>query len=98
MAYYDTLTGLPNSLFNELLEQSIYLANGTQNLIGMVFMDLDSFKSVNDTVGHQVGDEMLQQLACRLSECLRKQDVVSRFGVGMNLWSCSAQWAVLKTF
>lgn len=81
MAYYDTLTGLPNrSLFNELLEQSIYLANETENLIGMVFMDLDSFKSVNDTVGHQGGDEMLQQLACRLSECLRKQDVVSRFG------------------
>lgn len=81
MAYYDALTGFPNhALFKKQLEQAIHLARGTGNLIGVLFIDLDSFKSVNDTIGHLGGDEMLQQVAARLSGCLREHDMVSRFG------------------
>jgi diguanylate cyclase (GGDEF)-like protein len=81
MAYYDALTGFPNhTLFKNQLEQTIHLARGTENLIGVLFIDLDSFKSVNDTIGHLGGDEMLKQVACRLSGCLRQHDTVSRFG------------------
>ncbi|MGE5404285.1 MAG: EAL domain-containing protein, partial [Candidatus Saccharibacteria bacterium] len=81
MAYYDALTGLPNRiLFKNRLEQSIELAKRTQTLIGVVFIDLDSFKAVNDTMGHDVGDEILQQVAGRLSGCVRKHDTVCRFG------------------
>ncbi|WP_082452148.1 EAL domain-containing protein [Paenibacillus ihuae] len=81
MAYYDALTGFPNhALFKKQLEQAIRLARGTGKLIGVLFIDLDSFKSVNDTIGHLGGDEMLQQVAARLSGCLREHDMVSRFG------------------
>ncbi|MDF2539770.1 MAG: hypothetical protein K0S76_2791 [Herbinix sp.] len=81
LAYYDALTGLPNpTLFRNRLEQAIHLAKRTETLIGVVFIDLDSFKSVNDTIGHLGGDEMIRLVAERLSECLRKQDTVSRFG------------------
>ncbi|WP_379135391.1 putative bifunctional diguanylate cyclase/phosphodiesterase [Paenibacillus sp. sgz500958] len=81
MAYYDALTGFPNhSLFKNQLEQTIQSAKGTDHLIGVLFIDLDSFKIVNDTIGHLCGDEMLKQVACRISGCLRQQDTVSRFG------------------
>ncbi|ULO06903.1 EAL domain-containing protein [Paenibacillus sp. 19GGS1-52] len=81
MAFYDDLTGFPNyTLFKKQLEQSIQSSRGTDNLIAVLFIDLDSFKSVNDTIGHLGGDEMLIQVACRLSGCLRQHDTVSRFG------------------
>ncbi|WP_232381014.1 putative bifunctional diguanylate cyclase/phosphodiesterase [Paenibacillus tianjinensis] len=81
MAYYDALTGFPNhAMFKNQLEQAIHSARGTGNLIGVLFIDLDAFKSVNDTIGHLGGDEMLQQVAVRLSRCLREHDMVSRFG------------------
>lgn len=81
MAYYDALTGLPNRiLFKNRLEQAIHLANVTKKNIGVVFIDIDSFKAVNDTMGHEGGDEMLKEVACRLLGCVRKQDTVSRFG------------------
>lgn len=81
MAYYDALTGLPNhTLFKNRLEQTIHLARETESLIGVVFIDLDSFKSVNDTIGHLGGDEMLKQVAGRLSGHLGKHDTLSRFG------------------
>jgi len=81
MAYYDALTGLPNrTLFKNRLEQAIHLAKRTEKLIGIVFIDLDSFKEVNDSMGHEGGDEMLKQVAGRLSMCVRKQDTVARFG------------------
>lgn len=81
MAYYDALTGFPNhTLFKNQLEQTIQSARGTNKLIGVLFLDLDSFKSVNDTIGHLGGDEMLKLVAFRLSGCLRQQDTVSRFG------------------
>jgi diguanylate cyclase (GGDEF)-like protein len=81
MAYYDALTGLPNhTWFKKQLEQTIELSRGTENLIGVLFIDLDSFKSVNDTIGHLGGDEMLKQVRHKLSNCLRQHDMVSRFG------------------
>lgn len=81
MAYYDSLTGLPNRrLFKYQLEQAIYLARRTEEFIGVISLDLDSFKAVNDTMGHDAGDEVISQLAVRISQCLRKHDIISRFG------------------
>jgi len=81
MAYYDSLTGLPNrTLYLNRLEQAMKASLRSGKNIGVVFVDLDSFKTVNDTIGHHGGDEMLIQMANRLSGCLRKHDTVSRFG------------------
>jgi len=81
LAFYDGLTGLPNrTLFKNRLEQAIHLAKRMEKFIGVVFIDLDSFKAVNDSIGHDGGDEVLKQVALRLTECLRKQDTVTRFG------------------
>lgn len=81
MAYYDALTGFPNyTLFKNQLEETIQFAEETSKHIGVLFIDLDSFKIVNDTIGHLGGDEMLKQVAGRISGCLRKGDMVSRFG------------------
>jgi len=81
MAYYDTLTRLPNrTLFRDRLNQSVLLAERTCDIIAVIFMDLDSFKNVNDTLGHEGGDELIIEVARKLSESLRKSDTVSRFG------------------
>ncbi len=81
MAYYDHLTGLPNRmLFSDRLNQAIYLAKRTEKFIGVMFMDLDSFKAVNDTVGHMGGDIILKEVAQGLVGCLRKADTIARFG------------------
>lgn len=81
MAYYDQLTKLPNRfLFNDRVNQAIHLANRTEKMIGIIFLDLDSFKTVNDTMGHELGDELLQIVGHKISQCLRKSDTVSRFG------------------
>ncbi|MGE5677479.1 MAG: EAL domain-containing protein [Pseudomonadota bacterium] len=81
MAYYDALTGLPNGMqFRNRLEEAISLANRTEKLIGVMFVDLDSFKIVNDTMGHDAGDTLLVHMAQRLSGCIRKYDIVARFG------------------
>ena len=81
MAYYDALTGLSNrALFSNRLAQSIHLARRAEKLIGVFFIDLDSFKAVNDTMGHEGGDELLKHLAERLSGGVRKYDTVARFG------------------
>ncbi len=80
LAYYDSLTGLPNKeLFVIHLNQAIHLAKRNATTIGVVFIDLDSFKSVNDTVGHATGDAALKEIAVRLSSCLRAEDTVSRY-------------------
>lgn len=81
MAYYDALTGSANhTLFKNQLEESIQSAGETGKPIGVLFIDLDSFKNVNDTIGHLGGDEMLKEVAGRIAGCLREQDMVSRFG------------------
>lgn len=81
LAYHDVLTGLPNrALFSNRLEQAIHLAKRTEKYIGILFIDLDGFKAVNDTLGHDWGDNLLKQVAVRVSNCIRKYDTIARFG------------------
>lgn len=81
MAYYDALTDLPNrTLLMNRINQAIDLATRTEKLILIVFIDIDNLKAINDTMGHDGGDELLIQMAGRLSGCMRKYDTVSRFG------------------
>jgi len=80
-ANYDELTGLPNrSLAKDRLEQTIAKSKRQALNPCVVFLDLDNFKYVNDTLGHAAGDELLQQAARRLSACARKSDTVARLG------------------
>jgi diguanylate cyclase (GGDEF)-like protein len=81
LAYYDGLTALPNrSLFNKLLSQAISQAKRHHRQLAVAFIDLDRFKQINDTLGHEAGDELLKQVASRLKGCLRDGDVVARLG------------------
>ncbi|HXA47317.1 MAG TPA: diguanylate cyclase, partial [Burkholderiaceae bacterium] len=80
-ANYDRLTGLPNRhMFSDRLEQAIIKAHRTHSQVGLMFLDLDFFKEVNDTLGHGVGDELLKQTANRLRSCVRQSDTVARMG------------------
>ncbi|MDD4565584.1 MAG: EAL domain-containing protein [Eubacteriales bacterium] len=80
MAYYDHLTGLPNrTLFSDRLSQAIHLAKRNGRFVGVLFLDLDGFKMVNDTMGHSGGDALLKELSQDLRNCLRKTDTVARF-------------------
>jgi diguanylate cyclase (GGDEF)-like protein/PAS domain S-box-containing protein len=81
LAYHDALTGLPNrKLFSDRLAIALAQARRNQKRVGLAMLDLDHFKSVNDTLGHDVGDLLLQATAERLSAALRKGDTVARFG------------------
>ena len=82
IAYYDPLTGLPNrQLFKEILNQSLAHAQRHKRLLAVLFLDLDRFKVINDTLGHAVGDQLLQAVALRLKQCCRRdEDMVSRRG------------------
>jgi diguanylate cyclase (GGDEF)-like protein/PAS domain S-box-containing protein len=81
MAYHDPLTGLPNRLlFADRAHQALNFAMRNQQLIGMLFLDLDHFKNVNDTLGHAAGDQLLKSMTERLRECLRDSDTIGRFG------------------
>ena len=81
LAYHDKLTGLPNrALFEELLENAIARARRHDLAVGVVFLDLDNFKLVNDSLGHHAGDLLLAQLADRLRGCTRETDLVARQG------------------
>lgn len=80
-AYYDGLTGLPNRvLFHERLEKCIEVAKASGDSLGVIFFDIDGFKEVNDTMGHDWGDHLLNRIGTRLSESLRKCDSIARFG------------------
>jgi len=80
MANHDLLTHLPNrSMFMGQLEQTIRL-NPRRKIIAVMFLDLDNFKSINDTLGHHAGDELLRVVSSRIRSCLRVSDLVARFG------------------
>ena len=81
LAYHDTLTALPNrSMFTRLLTQSIGHAQRYGSKLALLFIDLDRFKQINDTLGHDAGDQLLQEVAARLKTCLRESDMVARLG------------------
>ncbi len=81
LALYDALTGLPNRrLFYDTLNLYLPRAKRNRNYAGLLFIDLDGFKSVNDNYGHDYGDDLLRQVAKRLTSCTRKEDLVARMG------------------
>lgn len=81
LAHHDPLTSLPNRyLFYQHLDQSLAWAQNHQVLVGLLFIDLDGFKQINDTLGHDWGDRLLIAVAARLSGCLRHSDIISRLG------------------
>ncbi len=81
LAHHDSLTGLPNRLlFNDRLKQAIQRAERAKRELALIFLDLDKFKMINDTLGHDIGDIVLVETACRLEECLRKSDTIARLG------------------
>jgi diguanylate cyclase len=80
-ALHDSLTGLPNRvLFKDRLQHGIAQAQRHQWVLAVMFVDLDNFKTINDTHGHQVGDAVLQTVAVRLKQNTRNEDTVSRYG------------------
>jgi diguanylate cyclase (GGDEF)-like protein/PAS domain S-box-containing protein len=80
-AFHDNLTGLPNrKLFNDRLVQTIKIAERQQQQLAVLFLDLDRFKNINDTLGHGVGDKLLKETAQRLSKSVRSEDTVARLG------------------
>jgi len=81
MALYDNLTNLPNRvLFLDRLRQAITLSKRYDHMLALLFLDLDRFKKVNDTLGHLAGDMLLKETAFRLIQCVRESDTVARMG------------------
>lgn len=81
LAHYDTLTGLPNRfLFRQRALESIELARRSDQPLALLFLDLDRFKYINDTQGHEAGDQLLQEISGRLRQCVRASDLVGRLG------------------
>ena len=81
LASYDSLTGLANrALFQERLDSAIYRANRHSTLVILLLIDLDRFKTINDTLGHDVGDKLLVNVANRLKDCTRQGDMIARLG------------------
>jgi diguanylate cyclase (GGDEF)-like protein/PAS domain S-box-containing protein len=81
LAFYDTLTQLPNrQLLRERLDRALTVAPRQKSTGALLFIDLDDFKTLNDSMGHHIGDLLLQQVAIRLTSCTRKTDTVARLG------------------
>jgi len=81
LAYHDTLTGLANRvMLDERLRMAMAAADRHGDIVGVIFLDLDDFKPVNDTFGHAVGDQVLRIVAARLTDCVREYDTVARMG------------------
>ncbi len=81
LAHYDNLSKLPNRLaFHDRLRQAISRAKRNQNQVAVMFLDLDGFKQVNDTLGHNAGDEVIREVALRLGAAMRETDTIARFG------------------
>jgi diguanylate cyclase (GGDEF)-like protein len=81
LAQHDPLTNLPNRvLFNDRLTQAISLAEREGTQLAVMFIDIDHFKKINDSLGHEVGDQILESIAGRLLACVRRSDTVSRLG------------------
>lgn len=90
LAYYDTVTQLPNrALFEDRLTQACSIAKSNGQALGVLFISLDQFKKVNDSLGHGPGDGLLREFAERLKSCISKSDTVARFG--------NDEFALLKT-
>ena len=80
-AFHDPLTGLPNrDLFSDRLEQALTRAQRRDEVVAVLFLDLDNFKVVNDSLGHEAGDQLLVAVSQRLKRCLRSKDIVARMG------------------
>lgn len=81
LAHYDVLTDLPNrTLFFDRLQQALTQAQRVGGKLALLYLDLDKFKPINDTLGHAIGDQLLHQAARRMQECIRASDTVARFG------------------
>jgi diguanylate cyclase (GGDEF)-like protein/PAS domain S-box-containing protein len=81
LAYFDPLTGLPNrGMFQDRLRQALALAHRENHRVCLVFLDLDNFKDVNDTYGHDFGDKLLREVAGRLAGSMRESDTLARLG------------------
>src|SRR5215831_18952803 len=81
LAFHDNLTGMPNRLlFNDRLDMAVVHAHRSQQKLATLFLDLDRFKIINDSLGHSVGDELLRRIAERVTGCIREGDTVARLG------------------
>jgi len=81
LAYYDSLTGLPNRLlFNDRLHQAVAECKRRGNFIALLLLDIDRFKNVNDTLGHEAGDQLLREISSRLQVGMRESDTIARLG------------------
>lgn len=81
LAYHDSLTGLPNRLlFNDRLDHALQYSRRHKTMVGLLLLDLDRFKLINDTLGHDAGDQLLEEIAQRLKHSIRGEDTVARLG------------------